>query len=60
MWEQGEEAGCWNLIFQDSKWLEIEEVEKLLRRLQGQVIKRGAEEAMVKQLVDFGYFPLAL
>ena len=51
MWEQAEEGGCWNLVFtrQINDW-ELSEVEGLLRRLQGQVIRVGVEDVMVWRL----------
>ena len=51
MWEQVGEMSCWNPVFtrqiNDQK---LGEVEKLHRRLQGQVIKGGAEDIMGSRL----------
>ena len=47
MWEQVRKGDCWNPMFtrQINDW-QLREVEELLSRLQGQVIKRGVEVVM--------------
>nr|CAN64366.1 hypothetical protein VITISV_031303 [Vitis vinifera] len=55
MWEQVREGGCWNPLFtrQINDW-KLGEVEELLNRLQGQVIKSGVEDVMAWRVTKGG------
>ena len=57
MWEQVREGGCWNPLFtrQINDW-KLGEVEELLNRLQGQVIKSGVEDVMAWRVTKGGTF----
>ncbi|RVW99800.1 hypothetical protein CK203_029215 [Vitis vinifera] len=57
MWEQVRKGDCWNPMFtrQINDW-QLREVEELLSRLQGQVIKRGVE--VVMRLTKRGTFTM--